>query len=240
MKLIVTLFLFLSILSGTQRQMLSAEYAISYAIFGKIGEAEASLAVEGSRYRIAIQAHATGVAKLMSNRRVERYESRGSVVNGKLKPEIFIVETYKGKHFRSLHRFLFDHKRKTVREIIDLTDQREHKHKEKVVDYYAQEDILTLFFNLRFYLKSRCANKKCTIVAVGANEKDGKVDITALGENRFKVILHRRIFASKEGEMQIHINRYGICDRALLKDVVFFGDVKAKATKIIYPERGEK
>ena len=34
--------------------------------------------------------------------------------------------------------------------------------------------------------------------------------------------------------MMVHLVPQGICDSALLKDVIFFGDVKAKATKIVY------
>ncbi len=241
MKLILTLLLFFTaVFAETGVRTLKAEYAISYAIFGKIGKADALLRVEQDRYSAVISAQATGVAKLMSNRRVERYQSNGKIVNGRLVPLIFTTLTLKGKHYRAEHRFLFDHKAKIITEISDITDRSVNKHTEKKHDYYAQDDILTLFFNLRFYLKNRCKSGQCTLTAVGANEKDGRVDITALGENNFKVVLHRRIFASKQGEMKIHINEIGICDKSLLKDVVFFGDVKSEVTKIIYPNIEEK
>jgi len=241
MKLILTLLLFFTaIFAESGVRTLKAEYAISYAIFGKIGKADASLRVEKNRYSAVISAEATGVAKIMSNRRIERYESSGKIVNGRLEPLTFTTLTMKGKHYRAQHRFLFDHNAKTITEISDINDSGVNKHTEKKHDYYAQDDILTLFFNLRFYLKNRCKSGHCTLTAVGANEKDGRVDITALGGNNFKVILHRRIFASKQGEMQIHINKMGICDKSLLKDVVFFGDVKSKITKISTPEIEEK
>ena len=241
MKLIISLLLFFSaVFADTGVRTLKAEYAISYAIFGKIGKADALLRVEKDRYSAVISAKATGVAKLMSNRRVERYQSSGKVVNGQLIPLTFTTLTLKGKHYRAEHRFVFDHKAKIITELSDITDHGLNKHTEKEHDYYAQDDILTLFFNLRFYLKNRCKSGQCTLIAVGANENDGRVDITALGGNNFKVILHRRIFASKQGEMKIHINKMGICDKSLLKDVVFFGDVKSEVTKIIYPNIEEK
>ncbi len=241
MKLIISLLLFFSaVFAETGVRTLKAEYAISYAIFGKIGKADALLRVEKDRYTATISAEATGVAKLMSNRRVERYQSSGKIVNGRLVPLTFTALTMKGKHYRAEHRFLFDHEVKTITEISNITDGSMTKQTEKRHDYYAEDDILTLFFNLRFYLKNRCKSGQCTLTAVGANEKDGQVDITALGGNNFKVVLHRRIFASKQGEMKIHINEMGICDKSLLKDVVFFGDVKSEVTKIIYPNIEEK
>jgi len=220
--------------------MLEAQYDISYAIFGKIGQAEASLKVEKDRYEIVTQAYATGVAKLMSNHRVERYSSRGRVVGGRLVPEEFVVLTQKGRHYRALLRYTFDHSAKTVTKSSDITDGKERKQKREKLSYYADDDILTLFFNLRFYLGGKCKSGRCTLRAVGANEKDGRVDIISLGDDNYKVILHRRIFASKQGEMEVHINKMGISDRTLLKDVVFFGDVKAKLTKITTPKRKEK
>jgi hypothetical protein len=238
MKKTVLLILFSTLLLfGTEPHTLKAEYAISYAIFGKIGKAEARLRIENNRYHIEIRAEATGIAKLMSNQRIEQYSSSGIVVNKRLEPEHFIVKTRKGKYFKEEHHFFFNHLQKRVKHITYITTKEERKEKEELLSYYARDDILTLFFNLRFYLHDRCKTGKCTLVAAGANEKDGRVDIISLGRNRFKVILHRRIFASKQGEMEIHINEMGICDFALLKDVVFFGDVKANTTKISYPKR---
>ena len=238
MKKIVLFILFTTLLLfGAKPRTLEAEYAISYAIFGKIGQAEARLQVQNNRYHIEIKAEATGIAKFMSNQRIERYSSSGIIENGRLQPERFILETRKGKYFKKEHHFLFDHLQKKVKHLTYTIDKEEKRENEEILSYYARDDILTLFFNLRFYLQQECKTGKCTLVAAGANEKDGRVDIISLGKNRFKVTLHRRIFASKQGEMEIHINEMGICDFALLKDVVFFGDVKANTTKISYPKR---
>ncbi len=210
-----------------------AFYDISYAIFGVIGHSKADLKIDHDRYIIHIEASASGIAKLMSNQRVEIYESRGKIVKGRLVPDILEIHTKKGSHFSSLERYKFDYKN---HKIIHFTQKKDKKivKKEKVLDYFAPNDILTLFFNLPFYLqKNSCSGKKCVFVAVGANEKDGRVDIQKI-DDRFKVRLHRRIFASKDGEMFVHLKDDGICDNALLKDVIFFGDVKAKVTKIEY------
>jgi len=43
-----------------------------------------------------------------------------------------------------------------------------------------------------------------------------------------KVILNDRIFASAQGELLINLGRDGLCDKAILEDVLFFGDVVGK------------
>ncbi len=211
-----------------------AMYDISYAIFGVIGHSKASLKIDKDHYLIHIEASASGIAKLMSNQRVEIYESRGKIIKGRLVPDILEIQTKKGSHFASMERYLFDYKERVILHLVQNIKDGKKVKEEKKLDYFAPDDILTLFFNLPFYLKQNsCSGKKCIFLAVGANEKDGKVDIWRVGES-FKVRLHRRIFASKDGEMLVHLRDDGICDNALLKDVIFFGDVKAKVTKIEY------
>ena len=211
-----------------------AEYDISYAIFGVIGHSSASLKVAKNTYTIHIEARAAGIAKLMSNNRVEIYESRGTISEGRLIPDVLEIHTKKGEHFSASEYYHFDYAHQKILHVTQMKDSVGVDEKKEVLSYFAKDDILTLFFNLPRYLKKNpCITKTCIFRAIGANKKDGNVDIQKIGKN-FKVRLHRRIFASKEGEMMVHLTPQGICDSALLKDVIFFGDVKSKATKIVY------
>ncbi len=234
----IALFLTLSLLQAGER--VTGLYRITYGLFGQIGLSRSSLIRQGDHYHVEIRAEATGIAKVMSGGRVESYASYGVIKKGKLIPQRFVIRTKKGKHFFEEHRFVFDHLARKVRDYHRVkTDEGEVTH-ETTLPFYAPDDILTLFFNLPFYLKQSCkAQKRCLLYAVGANDKNGLVTITPLGNRRFRVVLHRRIFASKEGEMFIHLTKEGLCDRALLKDVVFFGDVKAKAITIESSEKSD-
>ena len=49
---------------------------------------------------------------------------------------------------------------------------------------------------------------------------------------RDDVLLNKRIFASKNGEMYIDLNDDGICTNAVLKDVLMFGDIRGKMTSL--------
>lgn len=216
-------------------QVLHVHYDISYAIFGVIGHSDARLIIDPDtrKYRIEINASASGLAKVMSNGRAESYESIGVVKGGVLIPHLFITRTRKGSHYEEVHRYRFDHLNKKLFHAVEIRHNGKRKMRKEVLPYYAKDDIQTLFFNLKKYVeKGICQAKRCTLRAVGANERDGSVDIAPAKKKMLKVILHRRIFASKQGEIYIHLTDEGISDYAILKDVIFFGDVKAKATKI--------
>jgi hypothetical protein len=42
------------------------------------------------------------------------------------------------------------------------------------------------------------------------------------------VIIHQKIFASNRGELMLAIGKDGIVEKAVLKDLVMFGDLVAK------------
>jgi len=218
-------------------QSIEVNYDITYAVFGKIGESKAILTIDQNRYKIHIEAKATGIAKLMSHQRYEVYNSEGIVYENNLIPSKFTASIKKGDNFTITNHYHFDYEQKKIKHIETTTEgQNTKQHKNEILPFFAHNDILTLFFNLKYYLKKdNCAHKGCKFTAIGANEKDAKVDIynVDLKTNNLSVILHRRIFASKEGKINIHLTPEGLCADAILKDVIFFGDVKAKATKIV-------
>ncbi len=231
--LLLAHFLVFSALASSVQPVI-AEYDISYAIFGKIGETSAKLDINEDQYTIMIEAKASGIAKLMSHSRTEFYESKGIISDDSFIPLVFTAKVKKGDRLALTHRYHFDYENKQVRHLEILGDKQT---KDEILPYFAHNDILTLFFNLKSYLKEHdCADNGCTFSAIGANEKDAQVDIynVNLESNDLTVVLHREIFASKEGKIDIHMTPRGLCSDALLKDVIFFGDVKAKATKIIY------
>ena len=101
-----------------------------------------------------------------------------------------------------------------------------------------------MFFNLKYILgKDFKTKEQIRLIAVGASDKDGKIDINShvdgsiaklLEENNhlLSVVLNQKIFASQKGEMFINLNDDGICTSALLKDVIMFGDIRGKLKKL--------
>lgn len=218
-------------------QLLSASYEVSFGMFQTMGIADASFEIkEDQTYTIRIEARTTGIAKVLSNNRIEMYESKGIVQNGKLIPEKF-VKIRQTNSTKTVKIYTFDHEQNTVwfEKIVD--NQREAKEKN---DFYASEDILTLFFNIKNYMKIR---KNRVFHTVGSGRKDGRIDVvfpqkSELEEMKktlkmkdgdfIKVILNDRIFSSANGELLINLNQEGLCEKAILEDVLLFGDIVGK------------
>ncbi len=225
---------------------LSAKYSVGYGFFGKIGEADADLKVEKSTYKIKIEAKAIGLVKVLSKNRIEVYESTGVVKDGKFLPNIFISSRSKGDR-RYIKRYLFDHKKEEVTLLKTTVVDGIEKNSKTLLPYYAKDDILTLFFNLKYLLQDDFKVKDGErFTAVGANKTDGRVEIKNIDKSQFRdiakllkrpnhllaVTINQKIFASDKGEMFINVDDDGICISALLKDVIMFGDIRGELVSL--------
>jgi len=231
MKKIVLLLLLFSQIAGAQ--VLSATYEVSYGIFKRLGTATARFETkEDQTYNIKIEARTEGLANLLTNNRIETYESYGVIVNGSLVPQKYI-KIRRTDSSKKIKIYTFDHPNKIVwRESIDSDEWDKVKN-----DFYAPDDILSLFFNVKKQMQNQ---QDRPFYVVGANKKDGRIDVnfpkdTSLSEIKkklqteqgsfLKVILNDRIFSSANGELLINLGSDGLCDKAVLEDVLFFGDV---------------
>lgn len=227
----------LLLLQMANAKTLSATYEVSFGLFQKMGIADATFQINDNQtYAIRVEAKTVGLAKVLSNNRYEVYESKGIVKNGRLIPQTFrkVRQTNAKK---SVRIFTFDHPNRIVwKETTESEEGEERKNREKN-DYYAQEDILSIFFNLDQYSKKR---ENRTFYAIGGNKKDGRIDtvfpkneelaelknVLGTSEGEFlKVVLHDRIFASANGELLINLDSEGLCEKAVLEDVLLFGDI---------------
>ena len=235
------LFLFVST-EASLAQVRHAAYDVSYGIFGKIGTAKATLTKEHKTYQINIKLQATGIAKLLSRGREEQHLSKGRIVNGVMRSEFYQVIKSHGD-VRVSKEYTIDHKSRRVK-------KRYRKYQEgklitdrtSYLDFYAEDDLLTLYFNLDRIIKNKHQPKTYHFKAVGAERQKGEVSVTipdpralqsyneALGKDAAwyaTAIIHQKIFSSKEGRLMLAIAKDGITNKALLKDVIFFGDIRA-------------
>ncbi|MDD2266176.1 DUF3108 domain-containing protein [Sulfuricurvum sp.] len=231
MKKIVLLLLVLSQIAGAK--VLTATYEVSFGVFQTMGIADARFETnDDDTYSIRIEARTTGIAKLLTNNRVETYESYGHIVNGVLIPQKYI-KIRRTDLKKTIKIYTFDHPNKTVWVENIQSDQWDKVKNE----FYASEDILTLFFNFKNYLKVR---EDRPFYVIGGNRKDGRIDVVfpnpkVLKEMQkeietedgdfMKVVLNDRIFSSANGELLINLSRDGLCNKAVLEDVLLFGDI---------------
>ncbi len=248
--LLVIVLIFLPFqLFGFDFKSISADYEVSYGVIGEVGKAHASLNIDNGTYKIRVKGEGTGLAKYLSLGRQEVYESTGVIKDGKFLPNLFVKHrTWGSKEERK--RYFFHHDKKEVSVIKTDINGGKVKESREVLPYYADNDILTLFFNLRQLVgKDLVANKKIQLTAIGANGKDGHLSVEVPNkkmkdmmkkilkkdDNLLIVILNQKLFASKKGEFLINITEKGLCDRVVLKDVLMYGDLvgKMKNLKIV-------
>ncbi len=227
-------------------QIIYANYDVSYGIFGKIGVAKAVLEKTEDTYSIDIKLSATGLAKLLSRGRTEHHSSQGHIKNG-----IMISDSYKvvKSHHKTVMQkeYLFDHIHQTVtKKFKKFKKGKQTRDEESVLDFYSTNDLLTLYFNLDGLIKEKTKPHDYIFKTIGAERQKGKVTVhipkkkelskyyKTLGKNASwyaTAIIHQQIFSSKEGRLMLSIAKDGITNKAILKDVIFFGDIRAVRTR---------
>jgi len=251
MRVTILLFIFISSLVATD---INAKYKVTFGIFGEIGIAETSLHVDGKKsYKIDVHVMTTGFANFVSGGREEWYTSYGRVdKNGIFIPDVYkkiVKRTVNESSFENFKevvkidtkKYIFLHEQRAVK--VEQSKQRndEIRHESKVADYYAPNDLLSLFFNFRNILPSLEIKKPRVFYAVGARKEDGRIDIEPVKDalhvrdefdwddgHMMKAIINQKIFASKRGELIINLGSDGLAKNAVLKDVILFGDIKGK------------
>ena len=158
----------------TMAQTINANYEVSYGIFGQIGTAKALLNKDKTKYSIDIHLEATGLARVLSGGRKERHISKGHMEQGLMVSDLYqIVKSHDDNVVNK--EYWTDHKRKKV--IYKRQKFNQGKlvsDKRTVLDFYAKDDLLTLYFNLDSAIKEKRKPGTYLFKAVGAEKQKGK------------------------------------------------------------------
>lgn len=254
------IFLILSLfLLHVNAKEIEAFYHVSYGIFGEVGTVRTDFKIDNNKtYIISVEANTTGFAKSLSGDRNEFFQSRGKVLeDGTLMPSVYthIVTRMKKKSGFVLNpnkwRKILSKKVKITKFNKDKITQTRTKSldgkiksdSKNVLKYFVKDDLLSLFFNFKTQSNDYNITKSTPFYAVGANDEDGRLDISPMSKeaqedvfestkgHNFVVVINKPIFASDKGELFIKLDDNGIGTMAVLKDVLFFGDIKAVMVK---------
>jgi len=227
-------------------ETIKADYDVSYGIFGQIGTAKALLNKDKKKYSIDIHLEATGLAKVLSGGRKERHISKGHIEHGLMVSDLYQVikshgDTVVNKEYWTDHR-----RKKVIKKHKKFKQGKLVSDKRSVLDFYAKDDLLTLYFNLDSAIKEKRKPRKYLFKAVGAEKQKGKVTVIIpkkhelpryleeLGDDSAwyaTAIIHQQIFSSQEGRLLLGVAEDGITNQAVLKDVIFFGDIRGVRVK---------
>ena len=239
--MVASAWLFLSSMAEAETMM--AEYKVEFGIIGKIGIAKAKLVRDDKSYQINVELKATGLAKTLSGNRKEHHISKGHIENGMMVSDIYqVIKSHGSKTVNKVYKI--DHKTKTVtKEYKRWKNEKITTDKLTTMDFYSKDDLLTLYFNLDKKIADKVKSKRYTFEAVGAEKQNGSVDLIIPKKNELeeftealgteekswyaRAIIHQDIFSSDKGELLLRIDKEGVTQKAVLKDLIFFGDIRA-------------
>jgi len=238
----ILLLSFLLFTSFLHAETITADYKVEFGIIGEIGIANAVLTKDESTYEIDVELKATGMAATLSGDRKERHISKGHIENGVMVADYYQITKWYGSKM-STQLYTINHKEKKVESAFKRwKNGKLVKDKTKILDFYAKDDLLTLYFNLDKKISDKTLAKDYTFKAVGAEKQEGEVEVVipseldeykeALGESSdswfARAVIHQDIFSSDKGELLLRVGNDGITQKAVLKDLLFFGDIRAE------------
>jgi hypothetical protein len=238
--LLVMIFSFLTL----QAETIKADFKVEFGIIGEIGIANAVLTKDDKYYEINVKLKATGIADILSGGRKEHHISKGHIEEGVMVSDYYQVTKSHGAKMTT-KLYTINHKEKTVKKEYKRWKNGKLSVDEKsTLDFYSTDDLLSLYFNLNHKITDRTKARHYIFKAVGAEKQKGKVEVAIpkkseregykemLGESNdswyAKAIVHQDIFSSDKGELLLRIGNDGITQKAVLKDLLFFGDIRAE------------
>ncbi len=245
-KSLFVLSLVLIFISQIQAKVLDVSYKVSFGVLGQLGISDAHLETKGDSYTIDIKVKATGLAKTLSKNRKERHISKGHIVNGLYISDSYqVVKSYGDKYI--VKSYTIHHKTKKVKkEYFSKKNGTMTKGNEIMLDFYSENDLLTLYFNLPKIIKDLSEAGTYEFSAVGAERQKGIVHVRipkvselqeyqkVLGKGDYwymTAIIYQKIFESNKGELMLAVGKDGIAQKAVLKDLIMFGDLVSERIK---------
>ncbi len=210
------LFSLLISLSPLYAQSIKAGYDVSFGIVGEIGQAEITYTYDKESYLIEVFAWTTGMTALLTQNRKEQYISQGKIIDGILRPDVF-VKHRQNDHYNKSNIFLFDHKHEEVlsykakEELITKTmfDTQTMKNTKITISdfsyskedfhFFTDNDLLSLFFNTQKELPGMQEGDQKKLSAIGSKSENCTIDIQVPDHN--KTLSLRKSMADVEGQL---------------------------------------
>jgi len=223
---------------------IKVDYSVEFGIVGEIARVHATLTSNRKVYTLDANVSAVGsIAKMVTDNLEERHISKGRVYKG-----ILITDTYQMiksyGEYSSTTIYRVNHKKKRVtRHYLKWGKGKKIADEKVTLGYYGTDDMMTLFFFFFKHKKDKHQIKNYRFSVVGADRRSGRVDVTIPSKNALKqmknlvgegkngdwyskVVMHRKLYQSKKGEVEVRIDKEDIVEKAVLKDLFFFGDVR--------------
>ena len=250
-KLQIYFLLFFTFFSlSLSAKSMQVDYRVEFGIVGTVGKIHTEYHDNTHTYLIDTNLSAVGlIANSVTHHLKERHICKGYITKDKrrIATSYQMLKTY--GEYRSMTLYTIDHRHKKVIKTYKKWLKRKGLPDRKiadysyVLDYYALDDMVTLFLNLAYKIKDKTIPKHYRFKAAGADKEHGNVDIdipsskqakemtkllgkTEKGEWLMNLVMHRQLYGSKQGELMVRMSKESTIEKAVLKDLIFFGDVR--------------
>lgn len=231
-----TVLLFFLLTSSFFARESITRYDVFATLFGKVGYCDVLIKEDGSTYEVKVTAQTIDVAALLLKERVETFESRGSIKNGKYIPNIFIKTKKTTKRTR-VQTYTFNHEKKEVLlveekvKIVNKTrfdsqdfkfvtrEVEEKSRKEELLDPFLADDTLSIYLNSKYGCDE--AEKKHAIFAIGAHNDKNKIYYECLTD-KTKAAVQQKFGSDAHIIYNLHVEPFDKDDKVV--DTLFVYD----------------
>jgi hypothetical protein len=144
-----------------------------------------------------VEAKTSGMVKMLTHNRRDKYISTGAIKNGRYITHKFRIER-KDSKYKEVIDYIFDFKhKKVIKHRQRWKNGKKDKDKKKPLKFFANTDLSALFHNMLLDLKS---GKRRDYLAVGAEKIKGRVTVEIPTQ---KVAQKERKFLKVPNDMRI-------------------------------------
>jgi len=221
-------------------------YKGTFGIFGTVGIIKNRVEKKSNTYRIETTVTLAGMAKMLLGGQTEHYISKGHMENGFMVTDYYeMVSRKKGKVVTK--SYTVNHKQKYVtKKYKKVKNGKIVKERTEKLPFYAKDDLLTLYFNMDRHIKTHKGKHSFMLKAVGLEKQKGLVKITVaspsdissykkdLGKSAdwyAKALIVQKNFRKKKGDILLSVDKDGYIKKAVIKDILLYGDAKLDRIK---------
>ncbi len=165
--------IFLSILLIVAIEAQTLKYKVYSPLVGKLGKITLTVNEMGKSYKMVGEAKTSGIAKMLTHKRRDKYISVGKIKNGRYFTQKFRIER-KDKKYKEIVDYIFDYKHhKIIKHKQRWKKGKKDKDSKETLKYFATTDLAALFHNIMLDLKSG----RRDYLAAGAEKIKGKVTV---------------------------------------------------------------
>jgi len=241
---LITVLLLFFFLTTAQAKEIEMNYKATFGVFGDVGMIKNRLIQNTNTYKIETRVTLKGLAKIILGGQKEHYISKGHMENGLMASDFYEMTSTK-RDKKKVRTYTINHKDRYV------TKRYRKWKKGKLVkdetyrlDFYAKDDLLTLYFNMNEAIKEK--REKYIFNVIGLEKQNGKVQITVpdnahiasykrdLGNSAdwyAKALIVQKNFRNKKGDILLSVSKDGFIKKAVIKDILMYGDAKITRVK---------